>query len=156
MSLNKAKGNMYPFVTHTWNPIRGECPHGCSYCYMKKVYKRFGKIPAPVHIDERELFTDLGKNNFIFVGSSCDMFAKNVPDNWIQDVTTNAHSFDVNRYLFKTKNPARFTSSYLGLSPKYGNNGLLEPPKEKLLELITELKKFTKVYLKTNLRRLVK
>jgi DNA repair photolyase len=35
MPLNPSKGNMYPFVTHTWNPIRGKCPHDCSYCYMK-------------------------------------------------------------------------------------------------------------------------
>lgn len=27
---------MYDFVTHTWNTIKGECPHDCSYCYMKK------------------------------------------------------------------------------------------------------------------------
>lgn len=27
MGLNKAKGNMYEFITHTWNPIKGKCPH---------------------------------------------------------------------------------------------------------------------------------
>ena len=61
MPLNKSTGNMYEFITHTWNTIKGECPHGCSYCYMK----RWGKQP-PVHFDEKELKTDLGKNNFIF------------------------------------------------------------------------------------------
>src|SRR3990167_1900105 len=30
--LNKQKGNMYGFVTHTWNPIKGKCSHNCSYC----------------------------------------------------------------------------------------------------------------------------
>ena len=33
--LNKQKGNMYGFVTHTWNVIKGKCPHDCEYCYMK-------------------------------------------------------------------------------------------------------------------------
>ena len=33
LPLNVAKGNMYEFVTHTWNPIKGICPHGCKYCY---------------------------------------------------------------------------------------------------------------------------
>ena len=33
MSLNESKGNMYSWVTHTWNTIKGECPHGCTYCY---------------------------------------------------------------------------------------------------------------------------
>jgi len=27
MTLNKQKGNMYGFVTHTWNVIKGKCPH---------------------------------------------------------------------------------------------------------------------------------
>lgn len=37
-----------------------------------------------------------------------------------------------------------------------GNNNLPEPPKEKILELITELEKFTTVKLKKNLNRLLK
>lgn len=34
--IKESKGNMYEFVTHTWNPIKGKCSHGCTYCYMKK------------------------------------------------------------------------------------------------------------------------
>ena len=30
--LNRQKGNMYPWITHTWNPIKGKCPHDCTYC----------------------------------------------------------------------------------------------------------------------------
>jgi hypothetical protein len=37
-----------------------------------------------------------------------------------------------------------------------GNNHLPEPPKEKVLELIAELEKFTKVVIKKNLGRLIK
>ena len=55
MPLNKSTGNMYEFITLTWNTIKGECPHGCSYCYMK----RWGKQP-PLHFDEKELKTKLG------------------------------------------------------------------------------------------------
>ena len=36
MALTKSRGNMYPFVTHTWNAIKGICFHDCPYCYMKK------------------------------------------------------------------------------------------------------------------------
>jgi hypothetical protein len=68
MGLNTSKGNMYDFVTHTWNTVKGECYHDCSYCYMK----RWGKL-KPARFDQKELKTDLGSNNFIFVGSSCDM-----------------------------------------------------------------------------------
>jgi len=80
MALNKSKGNMYEFVTHTWNAIKGECPHDCSYCYMK----RWGKL-NPIRLDTREFKTDLGEGNFIFVGSSCDMFADSIPYEWIEE-----------------------------------------------------------------------
>ena len=51
MAMNKVKqgSNMYPWVTHTWNVIKGKCPHDCSYCYMKR-------FPQPeLHFDEKEL-----------------------------------------------------------------------------------------------------
>lgn len=78
MSLNKTKGNMYNFITHTWNPIKGKCLHDCTYCYMK----RWGK-QASIHLDEQEMKTELGQANHIFVGSSCDLFAADIPDEWI-------------------------------------------------------------------------
>jgi len=40
MGLNKSSGNMYEFITHTWNTVKGACEHDCSYCYMK----RWGKL----------------------------------------------------------------------------------------------------------------
>jgi len=100
MGLNKQKGNMYPFVTHTWNPIRGKCPHDCSYCYMK-VYPQ-----KELRFVESEMETNLGEGNFIFVGSSTDMWAVSVPDKWIDCSLNRCHLF-VNRYLFQSKNPER-------------------------------------------------
>lgn len=99
--LNESKGNMYSWITHTWNPIKGECPHGCTYCYMK----RWGK-QKPVRLDEKELKTNLGSGNFIFVGSSCDMFAKGISDFWILQILSVMEKFD-NKYLLQTKNPER-------------------------------------------------
>ncbi|MBC8459655.1 MAG: hypothetical protein H8D67_16820 [Deltaproteobacteria bacterium] len=99
--LNKSKGNMYPFVTHTWNTIKGKCPHDCAYCYMK----RFGEQP-PLHFDEKELKTDLGEGNFIFVGSSCDMFASDILLGWIVKTLIHCREFE-NKYLFQTKNPGQ-------------------------------------------------
>jgi hypothetical protein len=217
MGLNKSTGNMYEFVTHTWNTIKGECPHGCSYCYMK----RWGKQKPP-RFDVKELKTNLGKDNFIFVGSSCDVFAKNIPTDWILSTLLNLHKYD-NSYLFQTKNPAGINENVLppksvicttietnrwypvmkycpnpidrgfemgrldidipkyctiepimdfdldtmvsaikSFSPKQVNigadtckNNLPEPPKEKILELISELEKFTVVHQKSNLKRLL-
>ena len=88
MPLNKSTGNMYKFITHTWNTVKGECPHGCSYCYIK----HWGKQPL-LHFDEKELKTDLGKGNFIFVGSSCDVFAKHIPYEWKIDTLNRCLEF---------------------------------------------------------------
>lgn len=102
MGLNKSRGQMYEWVTHTWNAIKGECPHDCSYCYVK----RWGKL-NPVRLDESEFKTDLGKDNFIFVGSSCDMFAKGITYEWIFKTLEHCNKFD-NTYLFQSKNPKYF------------------------------------------------
>ncbi|MEL3905548.1 MAG: DUF5131 family protein [Treponema sp.] len=107
MPLNKSTGNMYDFITHTWNTIKSECPHGCSYCYMK----RWGKQPS-LHFDEKELKTDLGQGNFIFVGSSCDMFAESVPYEWIKRTLDYCNEYSGNNYLLQTKNPDRFSSFF--------------------------------------------
>lgn len=90
---------MYSFCTHTWNVIKGKCPHDCSYCYMK-VYPQ-----GELRFDEKELKTDLGEGNFIFVGSSCDMFADSIPHDWIRDTLKHCRKYTKNTYLFQTKNP---------------------------------------------------
>jgi DNA repair photolyase len=64
---------------------------------------RWGK-QKPVRFDEKELSTDLGSGNFIFVGSSCDMFADSIPEEWIIKTLEHCSKFD-NTYLFQTKNP---------------------------------------------------
>jgi DNA repair photolyase len=102
MVLNKQKGNMYGFVTHTWNVIKGKCIHDCSYCYMKRFPQK------DLWFDESELKIDLGKGNFIFVGSSTDMFAENVPSQWIMKVLNKCIEFPENTYLFQSKNPDNF------------------------------------------------
>lgn len=216
--LNKQKGNMYKFIDATWNTIKGKCYHDCSYCYMK----RWGK-QSEIHFDEKELKTDLGENNFIFVGSSCDMFADENMIEWVTKTLNHCGKHN-NKYLYQTKNPKNFNYCefkkdsilcatvesnrdypvIMGNAPcinnriKYfkntihnnkmitiepildfdlkefvdmlkfinpfqinigadsGGHNLPEPQKEKVLELIQELEKFTKVYLKQNLNRIIK
>jgi DNA repair photolyase len=214
MALNLSKGNMYQFIDATWNTVKGECFHDCSYCYMK----RWGKL-KPVRFDEKELKTDLGNGNFIFVGSSCDMFAENIPDEWIVKTLKHCGKFE-NQYLFQTKNPKNVRrilpydsaicitletnrhyqeimrncptpeqrleqiklirhpvlitieplidfdlSIFLemlkiiepiqvNIGADSGNNNLPEPSKEKVLQLVAELEKFTVIHNKKNLGRL--
>ncbi len=217
MTLNKSKGNMYSFCSHTWNPIKGKCSHDCKYCYMK-VWKQ-----KPLHFDEKDLKDNLGEDNIIFVGSSTDMFAEDVPKEWIRKVLEKCRKYEGNTYLFQTKNPGRFwnfncqyprntifgttletnrdlrdfSKAYTTISrvsnmkegfmdrkmitiepimdfdlepfvemikqvnPEWVNIGadskghnLPEPSKEKILVLIKELKTFTEVKIKDNLRRI--
>lgn len=94
---------MYEFVSHTWSPIKGKCSHDCSYCYMKK----WGEQP-PLHLDEKDLETNLGEGNFIFVCHTCDLFAEDVPAEWIIKVLAQCRYYDDNKYLYQSKNPKRF------------------------------------------------
>jgi len=220
MGLNIAKGNMYRYITHTWNTLKGKCEHDCSYCYMKR-WKRQNAL----RFDSKELKTDLGEGNFIFAGSSCDLFAGNVSPEWIKLTLEHCSKYN-NKYLFQTKNPAklmtfkdelpddlvicttietnRFYPEIMANSPKpefraqsmselyefvrfvtiepimdfdlpelveliklccpvqvnigadSGGHKLPEPSKEKILDLISELSKFTVVVQKKNLRRLLR
>jgi DNA repair photolyase len=223
--LNESKGNMFKFCTHTYNPIKGACSHDCKFCYMKQ----WGKL-KPIRLVEKELQTDLGQGNTIFVGSSTDVFAKDVPEEWIVSVLNKCYKNKNNKYLFQTKNPARYipftvllgyisNECSLILSTTIESNrhykefmcnaptpkkrmlymerlkfikmitiepimdfdhdilvdwikninpfqvaigadskrtGLPEPSKEKVLQLIKSLEKFTNVIQKDNLRRLLK
>ena len=107
--LKKAQGNMYEFLNdhpqkgsdrgYTWNPISGRCEHNCKYCYMKMF--PLGNL----NLNRKKLKTDLGKNNFIFIGSSCDMFANDVPKEWIFEVLAHCVKSHNNKYLFQSKNP---------------------------------------------------
>lgn len=108
----ESKGNMYSWVTHEWNPVKGECSHGCTYCYMK----RWGR-QNPIHICPSEFRYDLGSGRTIFVVSGSDLFADDVPEEWINDTLARCKSFD-NTYLFQSKNPTRIGDFRLYLPEK--------------------------------------
>ena len=239
MGLNKSKGmenNMYDWIDDTANPLGGECFHNCSYCYVKKLKHTKpvirNKYTGPPSISENGMKKIAGKDKFIFLCDMTDLFADNVPFQYIKDIIDKCKSKPCNRYLLQTKNTKRmfdlkflFADIHLPIfsicttfesnrhypqimnnSPKpidritwfhrlgfanldkfitvepvldfdldemvkslsganptqinlgadSGNNNLPEPPKEKILELITELEKFTIVKQKKNLKRLLK
>lgn len=119
MSLRISRGNMYDFVSHTFNVIKGKCSHDCEYCYMKMKKFKLGKL----RFDKKALDIDLGKGNFIFVGSSCDMFANDVPNEWVWGVLSHLLKFD-NRYLLQSKNTQNIwkNSNHIPLKSSQGAN----------------------------------
>ena len=112
MPLNKSRGNMYEWVTHTWNPIKG-CKYDCVYCYIK-ANPQYSLEPR---FSEREMrVTDLGKYNTIFVCSMADMFGGWIPGEQIERILMKCKAYD-NHYLFQSKNPKRFIE-FLKLFPE--------------------------------------
>ena len=74
MVLNKSTGNMYAFVSHTYNPLKGECEHSCLYCFMKRKL-----LLPPLRLELKELKMNLGKGNSLSLWvvvrmSGCGMY----------------------------------------------------------------------------------
>lgn len=122
--LNKATGNMYPFLNdyptidanrgYTFNIIKGMCPHNHENCYC---YMNIYKLGA-LRFDRSELETDLEQGNFIFVGSSCDAWAQEVPKEWIELSLEYMNRYPDNTYLLQSKNTPRFKEFLEQFPPK--------------------------------------
>lgn len=113
MGLNKSKGNMYEFITHTWNPLGGECLHNCSYCSTQKLMRYPAieqKYTGTPRIIEKELETNLGKGNYIFVVAQNDLFASNIPFHKIEKIMEHCKKFN-NSYMFQSKHPGNMVYS---------------------------------------------
>lgn len=63
------------------------------------------RLNAP-RLDAAELTSYLECSNFIFVGSSIDMWAEDIPSDWIR-IVLDCCNKAANKYLFQSKNPSR-------------------------------------------------
>jgi hypothetical protein len=78
--------------------------------------KRFGNR-NPARFDEKELKTLVnGKSNIVFVGSSGDLFAHDIPAEWISKTLAHIAKSD-SGFLFQSKNPGRILD-FLEFLPK--------------------------------------
>jgi len=96
---------MYRWITKTWNPVRGECPHKCSYCYVPHSRVKHLYEGTPQLIESA--FKPLGHGKTIFVGSMFDIWADKIPSEWIVRILEHCRKYD-NTYLLQSKNPKRF------------------------------------------------
>jgi len=121
MGLNKQKGNMYPWCSHTLTILNGACPHQCTYCYVSDL-RRYPTLAArysgPPRLVESDLELNLGNSKTIFVCSTSDLFAWGVPREMIEQVLVYLRKFPDNRYFFQTKNPYRFWQLVKQFPPK--------------------------------------
>jgi DNA repair photolyase len=102
---------MYEWVTHTANPLTGECKHKCQYCYVNKlkhakpgIAKKYSGNPE---ISEAGLKQISGEGKFIFICDMTDLFADNVHFETIMKILDKCKSKANNQYLLQTKNTRR-------------------------------------------------
>jgi hypothetical protein len=108
MSLNKATGNMYPWVTHTWSVLHGACPHRCTYCYVKK--GRTKGLPCYQGLprfNEKDRDINLGCGKTIFVAHTSDLFAEGVPMDVVSVILAKCNQYRFNEYVIQSKDPKR-------------------------------------------------
>jgi DNA repair photolyase len=127
MPIRKATGNMYLDVDWCWSPLVYGCQYQCSYCYAMKNFVKHGKswdtLPHWAsenfkRVDERTdpIWKGLPKlpDGKIFVCYTTDLFASNVPVDWIETIL--AHCWEacvvhgeseLTTFVVQTKNPER-------------------------------------------------
>ena len=112
MGLVKSHGNMYPWITDMHTHLGGACPHQCRYCYVQAMARKLPNMKRrstgkPYLVPrEFDVAYDTGKN--IFIGHLTDLFASDIPDQWIEAILRHCRKYPGNVYTFQSKNPKRF------------------------------------------------
>ncbi len=141
MPMNKADGNMYPWVTDTHCHHRGRCPYGCTYCFTQHMRcKRF--YQGPIRLVEKELKVNYGSGRTIFIDHMIDLFADGIPDENIRKVLAHCTQYPDNTYVFQTRNGCRAYHYYLEMDdcserifpPKFILGTTIETNREELLQ----------------------
>lgn len=121
-------GNMYPWASgksgKTINPLGGECPHKCKYCYVPHMVQKFHSIKekysGKIRLENKVLKKKIGgKGGTIFICSMNDLFASEVPNEFINEILKWTNSEPGNSYLFQSKNPKRMKEYISFFPPKY-------------------------------------
>lgn len=115
-------------ITYSWNPIVG-CLHDCVYCWSRRYAARLaskGIEPYrsrgfnPTLVAER-LRQRLPDGRLILVSDMGDMWGSWIPRDWIESVLRVVRSKSRSRFIFLTKNPAR----YLEFIDEFSDNVIL-------------------------------
>lgn len=114
----------------TWNPVRGctEISSGCARCYAKVFAERFRGVPGhpyehgfDIRIVPEKLREPLKwkKPSLIFVNSMSDLFHREIPDDYIEQVVQTMVEADWHTYQILTKRSDRLASMLNGQLSKY-------------------------------------
>ena len=99
---------MYPWVTHMHTHLGGMCRHFCTYCYVNSFpFGRPDRYKGPIRLIEDEFKTNYGTGKTIFIEHCNDLFAADVPQEFIDRIVAHCCLWPKNTYVYQTKNPAR-------------------------------------------------
>lgn len=105
------------YTDYSWNPETG-CPHGCWYCYARRManrlkgrfgYDLYDPFRPTFHEDRLDEPGNVRRPSTIMICTMGDLFAAQIPDGWIRRVTQAALSYPHHRYLWLTKNPVGYS-----------------------------------------------
>lgn len=89
---------------YTINPVKGLCPVGCSYCYARRMYKRFKWNPE-IRYNPDWTIELPDKPSRIFVGSTMELFGDWISDRWLKHLFDFVKQFPQHTFIFLTKQP---------------------------------------------------
>lgn len=95
------------WANYTINPVKGLCPMSCSYCYARRMYKRF-KWDETIRFEEAELMKSLYKTKIgdkIFIGSTMELFGDWIEVNWAVRILDYVRMYPSRTFIFLTKQP---------------------------------------------------
>ena len=91
---------------HSANPVKGLCPMACSYCYARRLYRRF-KWDETIRFDASILVPQpTGQPWRWFVGSAIELFGPWVKDEWMLRIFDWVRQNPVHTFIFLTKRPS--------------------------------------------------
>ncbi len=95
------------------NPIKGLCPVDCkdnqgkSYCYARRMYKRFKWNPEIRYEDPFYDFYALKHKppSRVFIGSTMELFGDWIRPEWIHNISSFCRAYTEHTFIFLTKQP---------------------------------------------------
>lgn len=89
----------------TSNPVKGECPVDCSYCYVKPIRKRYGwHKDIRFYPQELEAIRRRKKPTSIFVGSTIELFHDKTI-HYMEEIMETIRACPQHRFYLLTKQP---------------------------------------------------
>lgn len=93
---------------YTVNPVKGLCPMACSYCYARRMYKRFKWNPN-IRAGWQVIGELPSKPSRIFVGSTIELFGEWVKHEWMREIMQWPARYPQHTFIFLTKQPQNLT-----------------------------------------------